>query len=120
MLTICYWPPVPFELDICHGILPSRCLLVAELDLEDAGTRVLIPPPEVSLACSLGNGLESNIANPLITLTLASGVELASEAVRLIFFGASPEVVLDDCCDSVDEVNGARTRDFGAREPRWF
>jgi len=63
----------------------------------------LIPPPEISLVCSLGNGLESNIANPLFTLTLASGVELASEAARLTFFGASPEVVLDDCCDNVDE-----------------
>ena len=53
--------------------------------------------------CSLGNGLESNNAGPLFTLTLASGVELVSEVVRLIFFGTSPEVVLDDCCDNVDE-----------------
>jgi hypothetical protein len=53
--------------------------------------------------CSLDNGLESNIASPLFTLTLASGIELASEAVRLIFFGASLEVVLDDCWSSVDE-----------------
>ena len=50
---------------------------MAELSLEDPGARVLIPTPELSLVCSLGNGPESNIA---------SGVELASEAVRLIFF----------------------------------